>query len=95
MEKLIHLGADLNIIDEKGRTCFDYALEAKNDELAIVISGHGGIAKTQQAEAAKLPAKIALLKFAEKMKTETLPQKAKSEFESFFNDLNASKNRPN
>lgn len=95
LEKLIHLGADLNITDEKGRTCFDYALEAKNDELAIFISGHGGKAKTQQAAAAKLPAKVALFKFTEKMRTETLPQTAKSEFESFLNDLNATKNRPN
>lgn len=94
LSKLISLGADLNITDERGRTCLDYALEAKNDELAIFISEHGGKAKTQQLVAAKLPAKIALFKFTEKMKTETLPHTAKSEFDSFLNDLNATKNQP-
>ena len=51
LEFLINKGADINIQDEQGRTCLDYALEKKNDVLALYIHKKGGKANKQVEQA--------------------------------------------
>lgn len=84
---MIQQGADINIQDERGRTCLDYTLENENKSLALYLHKQGGTANIHKSAALKLSIEASISIFRDK----TASQKTNDAFQAYLSDLDSKK----
>jgi len=84
---LLDKGANPNIMDERGRTVMDIALEKKNEPLALLLMQRGGEANIMKAEARELPLRLGVKNYTDNF-LKQLPHNDQG-FQTLLSDIKA------